>query len=158
MASAPVPAPGVIPQVRHAGAVQSVEDYFVYNVEFLDIAPAEVQQGNIQIQADSDFKWVAATFQADIAAAAYNAGDRPIPLVNLQIVDTGSGRQLFFNALPIETIFGSGQLPFILPIPRIFRARSSIALTMSNFDAAETYNVRLALIGTKIFTAGGRVL
>lgn len=138
--------------------VQYVEDYFVYNATFEAIAPADTQQANIQIQADSAFKWTKAALQADIDAAAYTESSRPIPLCTLQIVDSGSGRQLFFNALPVELVFGTGQLPFILPIPRIFQARSNISLTLANFDAATTYNVRLALIGTKIFGYGGNAL
>lgn len=137
---------------------QFVEDFFVYNVTFQDIAPGDTQQGNIQIQADSVFKWTAAAMQADIAAAAYTEATRPLPLCALQMVDTGSGRQLFFNPLPIETIFGNGGLPFILPVPRIFMARSNISLTLSNFDVAVTYNVRLQLIGTKVFKYGGQNL
>lgn len=145
-------APVIPPDARNPPRQsQYVEDFFVYNVDFLAIAPADVQQGNIQIQADSAFKWTASAFQADIAAAAYEASTRPIPLCTLQIVDTGSGRQLFSNPAPVETLFGNGGLPFILPIPRIFQPRSNIALTLANFDAAETYNVRLQLIGTKVF-------
>lgn len=152
--------PPVIPPTAPAGVPRSqfVEDFFVYNVNYADIAPGDTQQGNIQIQADSAFKWTAAAMQADTDEAAYTEATRPLPLCTLQIVDTGSGRQLFFNPLPIETIFGSGGLPFILPVPRIFMARSNISLTLTNFDAAVTYNVRLQLIGTKVFQYGGNNL
>lgn len=138
--------------------VQYEEDFFIYTAFFPAIAPGDTQQQNIQVQADSHFKWIKATLQADIAAAAYVNSAKPIPLAALQIVDSGSGRQLFLNALPVEQMFGSGELPFILPIPRIFRARSNIALTLNNFDAAVTYNIRLALIGTKMFSKGGSAL
>ena len=153
MPNAPTPAPGVRPPVapRRQGGVQYVEDFFAYTLVFSAMAPGDVDQQSIQIQADSHFKWTKATFQADIAADAYLDGTRPIPLISLQITDSGSGRQLFFNPLPVETIFGTGQLPFILPIPRIFMARSTIQVVASNFDAAVTYNLRLAFIGTKIF-------
>lgn len=152
------PTPVIPPDARTQRGPQNFEDFFVYNVEFADIAPADVQQGNIQIQADSAFKWTAAAVQADIAGAGYEAATRPIPLTSLQIVDTGSGRQLFSNPLPVETIFGNGGLPFILPIPRIFMPRSNIALTLSNISTDTTYNVRLQLIGTKVFKGGGQAL
>jgi hypothetical protein len=138
--------------------MQFEEDFFVYNVLFDAIAPGDTQQANIAIQADSHFKWIKATMQADIDAAAYTSGARPLPLAALQLVDSGSGRQLFLSALPLELVFGTGELPFILPIPRIFRARSNIALTLTNFDAAVTYDIRLALIGTKMFAKGGSPL
>lgn len=150
-------APVLPPDARTARGPQHVEDYFVYNQIFEDIAPADVQQSNIQIQADSAFKWTAAAVQADVAGAGYEASTRPIPLCSLQIVDTGSGRQLFSNPAPVETIFGNGGLPFILPIPRIFMPRSNIALTLANFSVDKTYTVRLQLIGTKVFSTGGNV-
>lgn len=137
---------------------QYVEDFFVYTIDFEDLAFGTTQQASIQIQADSDFKWTAAAYNCNIDQAAYTTGDAPIPNVSLQLVDTGSGRQLFFSPVPIPSVFGNGQLPFILPIPRVFRARSSISMTVSNFDAAVGYNLSLAFIGTKVFTLGGQAL
>lgn len=145
------------PQARPAPAgprVQYQEDYFVYTASFLALAPNGTAQQAIQVQADSDFKWVMSSYEADIAAAAFEQATAPVPNVTLQIVDTGSGRQLFSNPIPIPSVFGTGQLPFVLPIPRIFKARSSIQLIAANFDAAVTYNIRLSLIGTKIFQMG----
>lgn len=141
----------VPPAGPRRGATQFVEDFFIYNQNFLLIAPAAVQNQNIQVQADSAFKLTALSFQADIAAAAYTESTRPIPLCTLQMVDTGSGRQLFQNPAPIEAIFGNGQLPFILPLNRIFMPSSVIQMTLTNFSAATTYSVRLQLIGMKVF-------
>lgn len=131
--------------------IQYWEDFFVYDATFAALASLTSSQQNIQIQADSSFKWTAAAFYADIAAAAFTASAQPIPNVTIQILDTGSGRQLFQDPIPVPSVFGSGQLPFILPVPRIFKARSAIQLTAANFDAAVDYNLRLMLIGTKIF-------
>lgn len=150
--------PAVMPDDPVEQRVQYEEDFFVYNATFTAIAPGDTQQANLQVQADSHFKWIKATMQADIGAAEYVNSAKPIPLAALQIVDSGSGRQLFLNALPLELVFGSGDLPFILPLPRVFRARSNIALTLSSFTANDTYNIRLALIGVKMFSKGGRAL
>jgi hypothetical protein len=147
--------PAVMPEGTR---IQYEEDFFVYTAQFAALAPAAVAQSSIQIQADSHFKWIKATLQCDIAAAAYLDSTRPIPLASLQITDGGTGRQLLFQAMPLETIFGSGALPFILPVPRIFRARSNISLSITNFSAATTYNIRLAFVGTKMFAKGGNPL
>lgn len=148
-----VPQAGQAPQRRARS--QYAEDFFVYNVNFLAIGGATTQQANIQVQADSAFKWTGATFQADIGAAVYTESSRPIPLCALQMTDTGSGRQLFLNPVPVEALFGNGQLPFILPIPRIFMPNSVIQLSLNNLSAATTYNVRLQLVGIKVFDLAG---
>lgn len=136
---------------RGGPRTQYVEDFFVYDVNALALASAGVANGNIQIQADSDFKWISGVYYADIAGDAFTLTTQPVPNVTIQITDSGSGRQLVDNPVPIPSLFGRGELPFVLPVPRIFRARSSIAFAFANFDAAVTYNIRLALIGVKVF-------
>lgn len=134
--------------------VQYVEDWFIYGINVLAIAPGATVNSNIQIQADSDFKLIKLSMAADIAAAAFTVSTQPLPNVTMQLVDTGSGRQLFSGAVPLIALFGDGKLPHILPVPRIFKARSNIALTFANYDAAVTYNVRMAFEGSKIFSLG----
>lgn len=136
-------------------AKQFLEDFFVYEVDTVGgLAPNATAALNFQVQADSDFKWIKSAYVADIAAAAYDDSTRPIPNVTVLITDTGSGRQLMSVAAPIPNLFGTGQLPFIMPVPRIFKARSSVAVTLANYDAAVTYNIRLSFIGTKLFEMG----
>ncbi len=134
--------------------VQFVEDFFVYEVDFAALAVGANQNGNIQIQADADFKLIKLAQFSDIAGAVETESSAVLPLATLQIVDSGSGRQLFFLPAPIPSLFGTGRLPFIMPIPRIFKARSNIAFAVTNFSNATTYNIRLSLIGTKIFQQG----
>lgn len=132
---------------------QFVEDYFVYSIDFTNLDAGQSDNGQIQIQADSDFKWVSAIYYITIADAVFTAETRPMPNITVQITDSGSGRQLFNQPVPVPSVFGQGVLPYMLPIPRIFKARSSIAFAIANFDAAQDdYNLRLALVGTKIFT------
>lgn len=133
---------------------QYVEDYFVYQIDFSNLAPGGTSTGNINVQADSDFKWIKATYHANETNVSQQQSTRVIPLVTVQITDSGSGRQLFNNPVPIENVFGTGLLPFILPVYRIFKARSNIAVTLINFSAGSTYNIRLSFIGTKIFKLG----
>ena len=135
-------------------AVQSVQDYFTYQVNFASLAAGASANGSFQVQADSDFKWLKATVMADLAGAAQTVSTQVIPLVTIQITDTGSGRQLMSAPVPIFNMFGTGQIPFILPVPRIFKARANVAIAVANYSAATAYLFRLSFIGTKIFRMG----
>jgi hypothetical protein len=136
---------------RAAPRVQFKEAFFAYAQSFASIAPGATQNQSIQVQADSAFRWTKLTAMANIANAAYDSASIPIPLCNLQITDSGTGRQLFSTPISLQAIAGSGQLPFILPVPYLFMPRSAINLALTNADAAVTYNIQLALLGSKIF-------
>lgn len=148
------PTQGQAPIRSMTPRVQYAEDLFTYEIDFTALAAGGTSVQNIQVQADSDFKWIKATVQADIALAAQTDSTRILPLVTVLIVDSGSGRQLSSNPVPLGNMFGSAEFPFILPIPRIFKARTNISLTFANYSAATTYNIRCSLIGTKIFQLG----
>ncbi len=136
--------------------VQYVEEFTVYNIVVASLAALATFNGNIQIQADTDFVWMKAAYMVDLAGAAVTESTLPVPLCNIQIFDGGSGRQLFNpNPVAIPSIFGRGMLPFILTAPRIFKARSNIAITINNTSAATTYtNLRLEFIGNKKYRQG----
>lgn len=143
-----VDAPG---QSALAWEAQTIEDFFAYTSTISSIAAAAVANDVIEIEANSYFKLTKLCCFADIAAAAQTDSTRVIPLVTLQITDTGAGRRLFDAAIPIGNLMGFGALPFILPVPRIFKPRASIQLDFVNFSAATTYALRLALIGSKLY-------
>ena len=134
--------------------IQYVQDWFIYEADALGLAPGITANIGIQIQADSDFKLVKLSMAADIAGAAQTESNMPMPNATLQILDTGSGRQLFSAPVPLNALFGSGRLPYILPVPRIFKARTNISLTVASFEAANTNNIRMAFHGNKIFQLG----
>lgn len=69
----------------------------------------------------------------------------------MTIQDTGSGRNLMNTAVPVASIFGTGQLPFILPRQRIFLANATVNVTLTNFDVAADYDLYLSFIGEKGF-------
>lgn len=129
---------------------QYTEDFFIYSVEFLTLAAGAVREGNIQIQADSDFIWKMGSYYATLVGTDPQSQTYPIPNIELQIVDSGSGRQLFNQATPVSIMFGSGQLPFVLPTERIFKARSNVQFSIANVGAS-AYSLTLSLIGSKIF-------
>lgn len=126
-------------------------DFYIYESETVAIAVGASTNDTISIEADSDFILQKLTYQADIAGATQLDGTRLLPNVSLQITDTGSGRQLMQNPIPIPSFFGTGQLPFILPNPRLFMRNSTIQIAFTSFEAAITPTVRLAFIGYKVY-------
>jgi len=132
-------------------AANRIKEFYTYEEDFSGIAPGASGTGNINIQADSDFVLQKLQYHADIAGAAVNDSTRVVPNMSIIITDTGSGRQIMESAVPIPSLFGTGRLPFILPTPRLFLARATINLVVTNFDAAATYNVRLSFTGYKLY-------
>lgn len=130
---------------------RTVKDFYVYQEDFSGLAAGASQTGNVNIQADSDFVVQKLAYAADIAGAAQTDSGRVIPLVTVLITDTGSGRQLMESSVPIPSLFGTGELPFILPQPKLFLARSTINVTVANYSNATTYNLRVSFIGYKVF-------
>lgn len=126
-------------------------DWYVYNFQFNALAPAAQASVSTQIEADSNFILTKITGFADVAAAAQTDATRVIPLVTLQVFDTGSGRNLLNGETAWGNIVGTGELPYILPIKRKWKANSNIRVSVTNFDAALTYNLRLSFSGIKDF-------
>jgi hypothetical protein len=132
-----------------------LRDFFTYVVNFNPGPAAGLPASTtIQVQADSDFELQKLAFFADIALAAVTESTRVLPLVTIQLTDQGSGRQIFSLPVPIPAIMGDGRIPFILPTTKIFVANSAIGVDIANYSSATTYNIRIALIGAKIFRLG----
>ncbi len=129
----------------------AAKDYYSYVVKWSGLAAGASSPQQIQFDADSDFVWQKATYFADIAAAGETESSQVIPLCTVTMQDLGSGRFLTSNPVPIGAYFGIGVLPFILPQPKVFVARSALQITLTNYDASNTYNVYVAFIGTKVF-------
>lgn len=133
-------------------SIFGVRDFFVYELDFAALANgASAVPNSFTVMSDSNFLWQYGAMQVDIAAAAQTSSTQIVPLVSCTIQDQGSGRQLMSSAVPINSIFGNGQLPFPLPTPRFFRAQTQVTVALTNFSAASTYNIKLSFIGTKIF-------
>lgn len=127
-------------------------DFYVYAVNFGNIAALATVTRQVTVQADSNFEWIMSTAYGNLNGATPPYTDNVLLPINLLIVDSGSSRQLFSDPVPLPSIAGTGKQPFILPVPRLFMAKSTIQLTAQNFDGTDTYdNVRLHLIGRKLF-------
>jgi hypothetical protein len=153
MATAPATAPVRI-AVPVAVPPKPHREFFVYGIDFLALTALSVSQSSIQIQADSTFELQKLSFFADVALAAQTQGTRILPLVTLQITDSGTGRNVFSTDLALPSVMGDGQIPFILPVTKMFKPNTSLLVSVTNFSATEDYNLRLSLIGAKIFRFG----
>lgn len=131
--------------------VYLAKDFFTYQVNFAAVLAGSSQTQTFTIQADADFLLTKQAFFATLGNVAFTDSSRPIPNINVTIQDTGSGRNLMNTAVPIASIFGTGQLPFILPRQRIFLANATVNVTITNFDVADDYDVYLSFIGEKGF-------
>lgn len=135
------------------GPRQFRKDWFIYGLDFSINALATSNQ-QFQVQADSDFELIKLGYTADVAGAVQTDSTRPIPLITLQIQDSGAGRNLFNVPISLASIFGNGGLPFILPIPRIFKANTTVTCTFVSYSAATNYHMNVAFIGCKVFYPG----
>ncbi len=126
---------------------RELKSYYIYELEVLALVSGATATDSFNIEANSDFIWTKGMYFADIAAGIQTDGTRVIPLVSIQLIDTGSGRQIFSNPIPISSVFGTGKFPYLLPLPYRFARNATLQGTFTNFDAAATYNIRLAFGG-----------
>jgi hypothetical protein len=125
-------------------------EFFIYPINFLLLAVAEVRPVVLTIDATSEFVWYYGAYAADANGAIQTAATRVYPLVDIMITPTDTTAQMSQAPVPVTSMFGIGENPFVLPAPRLFPARTSITFTATNRDAANT-NLRLQLIGVKRF-------
>lgn len=124
-----------------------IRDHYVYGVSTTGLAAAGTATLNFTTQVDSNFLWQAGVVQADTTGTV-----APAPLVTVQITDSSSGRNLNSAAVPAGFLFGTGQLPFLLPTPRFFRGGTQVTVSLTNYSSGTTYtNLYLGFIGTKFF-------
>jgi hypothetical protein len=109
------------------------------------------QSAIYQIEADSYFYMNALSQQTDTALANVTHATNILPLANITIFDSGSGRQLMANPTPINCVVGEvGGEPFRLPKPRRFAPTAQITVTFVNYSA-NAYNISLCLSGFKVY-------
>jgi hypothetical protein len=153
-----MPAPNYSDAVDAAAKVNQpnipvvLTDWFTYSVSFGNIAAAGVVAQNIQIQADSSFELIKLSVSGTLHGGTAPYSNASIIECNLFITDSGSGRQLMNTPVPINSIAGTGQLPYILPESRIFKGNSTVQFNVTNYSSTNQYdNVTLSLGGRKLF-------
>jgi hypothetical protein len=139
----------------------SIEKYaFTYNAVFWttgaanNIAAGAQGTTNVQIDAGAPFLIVSQSYDANSLNAARAQATQVIPNAIVLMTDTGSSRTLMDVATPIVNIFGTGQFPYILPVPKLMQANSQLQVQVTNIDVAAGYNIRLSFNGFKLYRSG----
>jgi hypothetical protein len=140
-------APYLPPAVR-----ANEKDLFAYSIPpVLPLAAAGAAAPTFAVQADSDFLAVA------INGIARDPADPTVvfqvPAITLQIFDQGAGRNLFDRAQDWAAIVGTAQLPGFFPYPKLIDRSSTVRVDLASLvpAAGQDYDVRLSLVGFKIF-------
>lgn len=111
---------------------------FSFSSVFAALGANSSTQQIITTLADSDF--VCVSLQSD------NSNVNP----NIVIRDTSSNWPFMNVAVPVVSIFGTGSLPYFLPVPWYFTRKTSIELTVTTTTAVAT-GFTLTLSGIRIF-------
>lgn len=105
----------------------------------------------IQLQADADFIIEKLCYHADIAGAAMTDSSRVVPNITILLTSTSSGKGLMNIAMPVSSLFGTGQEPFILPKPYYLTGNSTIQIQYNSNEAVNAVNMQISFIGRKVF-------
>lgn len=143
-------------QVDAGGSRIVGKDIFTYSFVFpiLEFTPGITLSKFINIENNSQFLWTKATFFARINDSdALTVQTRVIPQVTFQWRDTSSSQQIFNTPVFINNFWGFGEIPMILPEPKLMEPRTSVVVEATNSHSANSYQLILSMIGIKIFRA-----
>jgi hypothetical protein len=153
-AALPNPQAGV-PGAAGGNATQGKGIVFTYSTPLYATLNHGASSGSqiIQFDNNSTFQWLRSFFTCDVSAAQFTESSQPIPLITVQITDTGNGMSFMNAPIPVYAVAGIFPgLPFILPTPQWIQPNASYALNFTNYDAAVNYtNLRFELIGVRYF-------
>jgi hypothetical protein len=142
--------------MQNVGGARVREEFFTYSTGRLAaLATGASSTTNIQIQADSDFVIEKMTYDADLAGVARTVNSEIIPNVLVLLTITGSGLTLTSVPVPLNTLFGNGKLPFILPYPRLLPASSVLQVLLTSYEAASAPSLTLNFVGRKRYALQG---
>lgn len=134
-----------------------IPEPFFYSLIFAIAGASPFSQTqNIQIQADAEFILMQTQYGFILdSAPSPSVNDRLLPIgANVQLTDSGSGRNLLNEAVPLTTIFGDGLLPYIWGTPKAFAASTVLRCTIDTGTLslnANATNLVLVFSGEKRF-------
>jgi hypothetical protein len=110
-------------------------------------------QLTLPVQSDAHFICVMTEFDNSLMATTNNNG--LVGLVGggalVLLTDASAQRQLASAAVPVNTLFGTAQRPFVWPFTHLFRANGGITVNITGTAAAGAGQViRLVFSGFKI--------
>lgn len=138
-------------------------DPYTYGITFTFTANGTLS-GNINIQADSDFVILNTTYWSDYEqGGVYNNGNKITNDTRLLfdgsilLTDTGSGRTMMNQAVAVDSMFGTGQFPYVWSQPKLMRMNSNLQVQVTNFINTQAnfpyveLNLYLQFNGLKVF-------
>lgn len=128
-------ATGVPEHFGYSLSLGTAADPFVTNVR---------RQGTISIQSDAWFVLQYVTVGVILPNGNTNGDLTMVTMandMNLQITDTGAGRDLYNNAAPAAILAGSplvqaAGIPFVMPTPRVIPPNTNVTVQMAWFLAS----------------------
>lgn len=81
------------------------------------------------------------------------AATRIIPNATVLITDLQSGRNWQDAAVPVPTIFGTGENPWFYPQPRLIAANANLSVVTANYDTAQTIDLYLTFSGYRFYSS-----
>lgn len=121
-----------------------------YNLTFSALASGGTASQTINIAANADFIITGIHHRANVAAAGQNASTKVAPLARILITDSGSNEQFMNSAVDLENYSSNDQFMINLDYPRIVSGRSTLTVQLTNYDAAQTYNIDLFFRGVLV--------
>ncbi len=138
------PPPGMTPEAH----MRDLKAFYSYSLVYNQVAPGAQATDSFVVEANSDFIWTKATFFANLEpVASQTNATRVIPNMTIELIDTGSSYQLFSEPQPINNVFGTGRVPFLVNPAYRFAKNATLRGVVVNFDPTVTYNLRLSFIG-----------
>jgi hypothetical protein len=156
-------APGMPAGGQASGAAQQVANqnqkanrfWFTYQTpNIASLAQNASASNSILFDNDSSFEWTKLTVWADISGAAVTASGINVPLVTLQIQNTGAGTYYSNAPIPLGAYSGNWGLPYVMPAPQIIAPAATLQFTWNNYSGGggTTYtNLSVQLHGWKIY-------
>lgn len=131
--------------------IQVWRDLFTYTVSFDTLAPGADITDTITTTTDADFIWLKSCYTVFTGLAnGLTEETQVVPLLDMTINDSGSGRNLQQEPVFVASQAGRGQLPYILPVPRVFKGNSNVGFNFRNFSTGDTYQqFKFHLLGYK---------
>ncbi len=126
---------------------------YAFPVTFANLTAGQTGiQGSFFVDASSPFMLVQQNYQcAPYAVTVMTEATRLIPNVTVSITEQSSNRNWQSAAVPVSSIFGTGENPWFLPQPRLIPANTTVSMTVNNFDGAQAYNLILSFIGFRLY-------
>jgi len=114
---------------------------------------------SVNIQSDSHFIARYSMIQTYDTGPVISVVSKPLLI---QFQDTGSGRFIFDNLVPVQTVCGglaaspgNGSLPYVWPEPWLLRAGGTGQAQLQNIGAATLDSARVTLNGFKVYPLNG---